>query len=132
MTAVVDASVVVAALIDDGPAGRWAEELLASTPLAAPHLMPVEAANILRLAALAGDVSDDIASLAHADLVALAVDLFPYDVLADRIWELRGAVTTYDGWYVALAESLKAPLATLDARLTRAPGPRCSFIGPPC
>jgi len=31
----------------------------------------------------------------------------------------------------ALAESLKAPLATLDARLTRAPGPRCSFIGPP-
>lgn len=131
MTAVVDASVVVAALIDDGPAGRWAEELLASTPLAAPHLMPVEAANILRRAALAGDVSDDIASLAHADLLALAVDLFPYDVLADRIWELRGAVTAYDGCYVALAESLKAPLATLDGHLTRAPGPRCSFIGPP-
>ena len=131
MTAVVDASVVVAALIDDGPVGRWAEELLVSTPLAAPHLMPVEAANILRRAALAGDVSDDIASLAHADLVALAVELFPYDVLAERIWELRGAVTAHDGWYVALAESLKAPLATLDDRLTRAPGPRCSFIGPP-
>ena len=131
MTAVVDASVVVAALIDDGPAGRWAEELVASTPLAAPHLMPVEAANILRRAALAGDVSDDIASLAHADLLALVVELFPYDVLADRIWELRGAVTAYDGWYVALAESLKAPLATLDGRLTRAPGPRFSFIGPP-
>ena len=131
MTAVVDASVVVAALIDDGPVGRWAEELVASTPLAAPHLMPVEVANILRRAALAGDVSDDSASLAHADLVALAVELFPYDVLAERIWELRGAVTTYDGWYVALAESLKAPLATLDARLARAPGPRCRFIGPP-
>ena len=131
MTAVVDASVVVAALIDDGPVGRWAEELLVSAPLAAPHLMPVEAANILRRAALAGDVSDDIASLAHADLVALAVELFPYDVLAERIWELRAAVTAHDGWYVALAESLKAPLATLDNRLTRAPGPRCSFIGPP-
>ena len=131
MTAVVDASVVVAALIDDGPVGRWAEELVVSTPLAAPHLMPVEAANILRRAALASDVSDDIASLAHADLVALAVELFPYDLLAERIWELRGAVTAYDGWYVALAESLKAPLATLDDRLTRAPGPRCSFIGPP-
>jgi predicted nucleic acid-binding protein len=131
VTAVVDASVVVAALIDDGPAGRWAEELVASTPLAAPHLMPVEAANILRRAALAGDVSDDIASLAHADLLALTVELFPYDLLADRIWELRGAVTAYDGWYVALAESLKAPMATLDGRLTRAPGPRCSFIGPP-
>jgi len=131
VTAVVDASVVVAALVDDGPVGRWAEDLVASTPLAAPHLMPVEAANILRRAALAGDVSDDIASLAHADLVALAVELFPYDVLAERIWELRGSVTAYDGWYVALAESLKAPLATLDGRLARAPGPRCSFIGPP-
>jgi predicted nucleic acid-binding protein len=130
VTAVVDASVVVAALIDDGPVGRWAEELVASTPLAAPQLMPVEAANILRRAALAGDVSDDTASLAHADLVALTVELFPYDVLADRIWELRGSVTAYDGWYVAVAESLKAPLATLDDRLTRAPGPRCSFIGP--
>jgi predicted nucleic acid-binding protein len=131
VTAVVDASVVVAALIDDGPAGRWAEELLASTPLAAPHLMPVEAANILRRAALAGDVSDDIASLAHADLLAVGVELFPYELLAERIWELRGAVTAYDGWYVALAESLKAPLATLDARLVCAPGPRCKFIGPP-
>jgi predicted nucleic acid-binding protein len=131
VTAVVDASVVVAALIDDGPAGRWAEELLASTPLAAPHLMPVEAANILRRAALAGDVSDDIASLAHADLLAVGVELFPYELLAERIWELRGAVTAYDGWYVALAESLKAPLATLDARLARAPGPRCKFLGPP-
>ena len=102
-----------------------------STPLAAPHLMPVEAANILRRAALAGDVSDDIASLAHADLLAVGVELFPYDLLAERIWELRGAVTAYDGWYVALAESLDAPLATLDGRLTRAPGPRCSFLGPP-
>lgn len=131
VTAVVDASVIVAALIDDGPVGRWAEELVESTPLAAPHLMPVEAANMLRRAALAGDVSGDIASLAHADLVALPVELFPYDVLAERIWELRGAVAAHDGWYVALAESLKAPLATLDDRLTRAPGPRCSFIGPP-
>ena len=131
MTAVVDASVVVAALVDDGPVGRWAEELVASTPLAAPHLMPVEAANILRRAALAGDLSDDIASLAHADLLSISVELFPYDLLADRIWELPGAVTAYDGWYVALAESLQAPLATLDGRLTRAPGPRCSFIGPP-
>jgi predicted nucleic acid-binding protein len=60
LSAVVDASVIVAALVDDGPAGRWAETLVAGQPLAAPHLMPVEAANILRRAALAGDVSDDI------------------------------------------------------------------------
>lgn len=131
MTTVIDASVMVAALIDNGPVGHWAEELVASSPLAAPHLMPVEAANILRRAALAGDVSDDTACLAHADLLAVALELYPYDLLGERIWELRGAVTAYDAWYVALAETLKAPLATLDARLTRAAGPRCSFIGPP-
>lgn len=131
MTAVVDASVIVAALVDDGPAGRWAEALVAAEPLAAPHLMPVEAANILRRAALAGDVSDDVAALAHADLVALPTELFPYEPFATRVWELRGSVTTYDAWYVALAESLAAPLATLDGRLARSPGPRCRFLGPP-
>jgi predicted nucleic acid-binding protein len=93
--------------------------------------MPVEVANLLRRAALTGEVSDDVAGLAHADLLALPVDLFPYELVAERVWELRGAVTAYDGWYVAVAESLDAPLATLDGRLARAPGPRCRFLGPP-
>jgi predicted nucleic acid-binding protein len=39
-------------------------------------------------------------------------------------------VTTYDGTYVALAELLGAPLATLDRGLAAAPGPRCSFTTP--
>jgi len=131
LTAVVDATVIVSALVDDSPVGRWAEELVGDRPLAAPHLMPVEAANLLRRAALAGDVPDSIAALAHADLVALPAELFPYEPFAARVWELRGAVTAYDGWYVALAESLDAPLPTLDGRLTRAPGPRCRFLTPP-
>ena len=77
MTIVVDASVVVAALIDQGPLGRWAEAILLSGPLAAPHLMPVEAANVLRRSALAGDITGDVASLAHEDLLSLRLDLFP-------------------------------------------------------
>ena len=36
-------------------------------------------------------------------------------------------VTPADAWYVALAESLDAPLATLDDRLSRAPGCQCAF-----
>lgn len=130
MTLVIDASLVVAALIDSGPEGRWAEDLLSSDSLAAPHLMPVEAANILRRAALARDVTGDIATLAHADLVALRVALFPYEPFAGRVWELRKNLTTYDAWYVALAEALDAPLATLDRRLARAPGPTCEFVVP--
>ncbi len=131
MTLVVDAGVVVAALVDSGPRGQWAEGMLAGAPLAAPHLMPVEVANILRRTVLVGSLSDEIAQLAHADLLRLRVELFGYETVADRVWELRGAVTAYDGCYIALAEALDGSLATLDLRLSRAPGPRCSFEVPP-
>lgn len=131
MTVVVDASVVVAALINAGPAGDWAESILMSGSLAAPHLMPVEVANVLRRSALAGDISAAVASLAHDDLVSLRVELFPYSSCASRVWELRSTVTAYDAWYVAVAEILGANLATLDVRLSRASGSRCQFVVPP-
>ena len=131
MTLVVDASMVVAGLTDIGTGGLWAETLLAEETLAAPHLMTVEAANILRRSALAGDISADVASLAHADLLDLRVEFFPYQPCAARVWELRANLTCYDGWYVAVAELLNAPLATLDSRLANSPGPRCEFLLPP-
>ena len=89
MTVVVDASVVVAALASVDATGKWAESVLAGESLAAPHLMPVEAASILHRAELAGEISADAASLAHADLRRLRVEYFPYDPFAERIWELR-------------------------------------------
>jgi predicted nucleic acid-binding protein len=131
VTLVVEASMVVAGLTDGGADGRWAESLLAGDALAAPHLMPVEAANILRRAALAGDISADVASLAHADLLDLRVEFFSYQPCAARVWELRENVTCYDGWYVVVAELLDAPLATLDGRLATSTGPRCRFLLPP-
>ena len=131
MTLVVDSGLVVAARVDSGPDGRWADQLLAPDSLAAPHLMPVEVANVLRRAAMSGEISADTASMAHADLLNLRVELFSYEPFATRVWELRDNVTAYDGWYVALAESLGARLATLDLRLSRAAGPRCGFATPP-
>lgn len=130
MSLVVDASVVVAALIDAGSDGIWAEERLGSDALAAPHLLPVEVASVLRRAVLAAEVSADSASLAHSDLLDLPLDLFAYEPVADRVWELRNSVSAYDAWYVAVAESLDAPLATLDRRLSRSKGPRCRFVVP--
>ena len=130
MTLVADASVVVAALVDSGPQGVWAERMLAGDDTAAPHFMPVEVAILLRRAVLAGKIGDDTAALAHADLVALPVELFPYAPLSGRVWELRRSVTAYDAWYVALAEALGARLATLDVKLSRATGPRCRFALP--
>lgn len=119
---------VVAALVDSGTDGRWAETLLTSDSLAAPHLLTAEAANILRRSALAGAISAEQAALAHADLLDLRVELFPYAPFAARIWELRENVTCYDAWYVAVAEAFNAPLATLDARLAKASGPHCRFM----
>ena len=58
MIVVADATVVVAALVDNGPTGQWAEPHLMTEELAAPHLMPVEVANILRRSAMAGDISE--------------------------------------------------------------------------
>jgi predicted nucleic acid-binding protein len=127
---VVDASVIAAALVDSGPDGTWAEQVLARNDLAAPHLVPVEVASILRRAMLHGDISADTAALAHADLLDLRIDLVPYGPFAERVWELRDNVTPCDAWYVALAELLETSVATLDERLASAPGVRCMFVTP--
>lgn len=123
----VDAALVVAALVDAGPDGAWAEGVVLSHALAAPHLLPVEVAGVLRRAVREGALGEDAGSLAHADLLSLRIELFPYEPFGPRVWELRGGVTAYDAWYVALAEHLEAPLATLDRRLARCGGARCAF-----
>ena len=130
MTIVVDASVIVAGLLDTGPDGRWAEDLLASEPLTAPHLMPAEVANVLRRLSASGVVTVDVAGLALADLGDLRLSLVPFHPFAGRVWELRENLSSYDAWYVALAETLDARMATLDRSLARAPGLRCSFVTP--
>lgn len=127
MTLVVDASVVVAALTDGGETGAWALGLLASGA-AAPHLLPVEVAGVLRRAERNQRFSAEAVALAHASQLDLPIELHPYEPFAGRIWALRHAVTPYDAWYVALAETLGAPLATLDGRLAGAPGPTCRFL----
>jgi predicted nucleic acid-binding protein len=114
-----------------GPTGTWALGLLAADHVLAPSLLPVEVANALRRLALANAISDDNATLAHAQLLALPIDYHRYEDLGARVWALRGDVRPYDAWYVALAELLDAPLATLDVRLSQATGPTCAFLTRP-
>lgn len=130
-TVVVDASCLVAALTDAGPAGRWAAETIADRSLAAPDLAPTETANVLRRLEKASHLTRTEASLAHQDLLALAMDLWPYSVLGPRAWQLRGSLTAYDATYVALAELLDAPLMTLDIHLAKAAGPTAAVSTPP-
>ena len=131
MTLVVDASVVLAAVVDAGPSGEWTRSQLADSELMAPHLLPVEVANSLRRLVARDVLSADVAALAYADFRRVRVELFPYEPFAERVWQLRSNVTAYDGWYVAVAEALDVPLATLDRRLRTAAGPRCRFVTAP-
>jgi predicted nucleic acid-binding protein len=68
---------VVAALVDGGPAGRWAAGLVAGGGLYAPRLLPVEVAHTLRRAAHLGRIGAESAGLAHAELARLDVELIP-------------------------------------------------------
>jgi predicted nucleic acid-binding protein len=127
---VCDASTVVALLLDAGPDGRWAYDALAGAELAAPSLLPFEAANIIRRHQLARLISADQAAQAHADLLDLAIEPWPYELLAPRAWQLRHNLTTYDASYVALAELLDTALVTLDRGIGRAPDLRCTVATP--
>jgi predicted nucleic acid-binding protein len=99
--------------------------------LAAPELAIFETANVLRRQQLAGRLERVEAALAHQDLLSLPLQLWPYLPLADRAWELRETLTSYDASYVSLAELLGAPRVTLDARLQRASGPSLAILTPP-
>lgn len=130
MTLVVDASVLVAVLVDSGRDGQWAEATLAEGALAGPELVLAEACNVLRRHEQSGQLSRFEAAFAYVDLLELDMELFPFAPFAERVWELRENLTSYDAWYVALAESLDCPLATLDRRLRRASGPQCEVLAP--
>ncbi len=128
MTKVVDASVVVAALVDLGPEGVWSEQTVAEGSLIAPELVLVEASNVLRRLERSREISEIEAALANASLLRLELELFPFAPFAERVWELRKNLTCYDAWYVAMAEAFECPLVTLDRKLSRASGPMCEIV----
>jgi predicted nucleic acid-binding protein len=128
---VVDASVVVAALLVDSEEGDAAREALRSEAAHAPHLLDVEVASAVRRWVLAGRLTVEEARSSIRDLGDLAITRHGHEPLLDRVLELRDVVSAYDGTYVALAELLGATVVTGDRRLSRAPGLRCpvSVIG---
>ena len=124
---VVDASVLVVALADDGPDGDVARARLRGETLAAPELVDLEVTSVLRRQNRAGVLDARRAQLALGDLAALPMRRAPHLPLLARCWELRDHLTSYDAAYVALAEALDATLLTGDRRLARAAGPTCTI-----
>ena len=130
MTVAIDASALVAALVDSGSEGDWADGVAAGGALVAPELILAETANTLRRLEGSGAISRLEANTAFRDLMRLDLELLPFAPFADRVWELRRNLTSYDAWYVAVAEAYECPLATLDLKLSRATGPACRFRVP--
>jgi predicted nucleic acid-binding protein len=114
---VVDASVLAPAVADDGADGDRARNRLVHERIAAPALVDLEVASVLRRAALVGRLDERRSAQALADLAALPLRRAPHLPLLARIWQLRENLTVYDASYVALAEALDALLLTADRRL---------------
>jgi predicted nucleic acid-binding protein len=127
---VCDASALTALLLDSGPDGLWVTRTLDGRRLVAPGLAGWETANIIRRHELAGIVTADQAAQAHADLLDLVIEFWPYELLADRAWAHRQNLSIYDASYVALAEMLQTALVTLDRGIAGAPDLACTVLAP--
>lgn len=114
---VADASVVLELLLAGGEADGMADLLLGEEAVAAPHLLDLEVAQVLRRWSLRGALDHERAAQALDDLLALPIARQPHDLVVERVWELRENLTAYDAAYLALAELLDARLVTLDRGL---------------
>jgi predicted nucleic acid-binding protein len=120
---VIDASAVVELLLGSETGRSLIERVL--TPwetLHAPHLVDVEVAHAVRRHDLGGALGETRATTVLRDLRLLPLHRYGHSELLERVWELRHRLTAYDACYVALAETLDAPLITCDAALARAGG----------
>jgi predicted nucleic acid-binding protein len=122
---VVDASAIAELLLQTRIGLRVERRLYQDdVDIHAPHLLDVEVLSALRRLVRAGEVTAGRASDAIEDLAMLRIIRHGHLDLAIRVWELRQNVTAYDAVYLALAESLDAPVVTCDRPLAAATGHR--------
>lgn len=123
---VVDASVILSALTEEGAVGENAMRRLADdSNQHSPQIVKAEALSGLRRMAAHGNVTLERATNLTRQIERLQIDTYPVDALVHRVWELRHNLSVYDAWYVALAEALDTTLVTTDGRLARSPSVTC-------
>ena len=124
---VLDASAAVAVLLNlEGNARAIGDRLEEEAgEIHVPHLFEIEVLSALR-GYMTRRPSPERSAQFVEDLTNMKLTRYPHTALLPRIWELRDNITAYDAAYVALAETLGAPLITLDAKLSQAPGIRAT------
>lgn len=122
---VLDTSALVEVLTGESPDPDLVGRVATAGELHAPHLIDYEFIAVLRRLVDANLLDANRAADARNDLADIV--LFRYALapeLAERVWELRHSIGTYDAAFVVLAEALVLPIITTDERLTRAHGHR--------
>jgi len=125
---VTDAGVWVRALVDEQPGDPIRSRLIAEGLVAAPALIDLEFANVLR-----GLLTKRLIGLTEAEIALSAflhapIERHLHEALIPRVWHLRQNLTAYDAAYVALAEGLGVDLLTIDRGLHGAPGLQCRVV----
>ena len=126
---VVDSSAWVSAVLGSDERGeRVVDQLEMFDEWWAPEAFDLEVLYALRGNLIRGSMSmRDFIDQAN-QLIGVPIERMPTTSVNMRIASLAPSVSTYDAAFVAVAELLDAPLLTTDARLARAPGPRCEFL----
>jgi predicted nucleic acid-binding protein len=128
---VIDASVLVDALVVAGPAGEAARKEMRHMPvLEVPAIFGAEATSALRSLVARGELRGDRAATALEQVRTVRAVRYPFEPFARRAWELRNTLTIYDAWYVALAEWLGSDMVSADNALIGARGLRCRIRRP--
>jgi predicted nucleic acid-binding protein len=125
---VIDASALLEILLRTDRADRLMERAFAgSEQMHAPQLLDIEITQVLRRLVRQKEITAARAEQALQDLADLLIVRHDHQPLVQRIWQLRDAVSAYDGAYVSLAEALAAPLLTCDGKLAGAHGHRATI-----
>jgi predicted nucleic acid-binding protein len=124
---IVDASCLYEVVADTPVAEAIRQRLRADGEHGAPQVVDVEVMGVVRRHLSTGLLEPLAAEQAIEDLRMWPGERFGHRSLLERMWELRSSIRPADAAYVALAEAFEATLLTSDARLAKAPGPRCAI-----
>lgn len=125
---VTDAGVWVRALVDEHPGDPIRTRLIAEGLVAAPALIDLEFANVLRGLVMKRLIGLTNAEVALSAFLQAPIERHLHQALIPRAWQLRENLTAYDAAYVALAEGLGVDLLTMDRGIHGAPGLQCRVV----